>query len=97
MDASALTALPELGGDQLLALADLDSKAQQALVRDVGIPVRPQMLVDLGYRYLQQLRDHGQVIDRLAWVQNVITGGNAAHGAQCRTAAPAATTLRMWR
>ena len=47
MDASALTSLPEMGGDQLLALADLDGKALQALVRDIGIPARPQMLVDL--------------------------------------------------
>ena len=47
MDASALTSMPELGGDQLRALADLDGKALQALVRDIGIPARPQMLVDL--------------------------------------------------
>src|SRR6201994_4125668 len=47
MDASALTSLPEMGGDQLLALADLDGKALQALVRDIGIPARPQLLVDL--------------------------------------------------
>ena len=32
MDASALTSLPEMGGDQLLALAELDGKALQALV-----------------------------------------------------------------
>ena len=47
MDASALTALPEMGGAQLLALADLDGKALQALVRDIGIPARPQLLVDM--------------------------------------------------
>ena len=47
MDASALTSLPEMGGDQLLALADLDGKALQALVRDIGIPARPQLLVDM--------------------------------------------------
>ena len=47
MDASALTSLPEMGGDQLLALAELDGKALQALMRDIGIPARPQMLVDL--------------------------------------------------
>ena len=44
MDATALTALPEMRGEQLLALAELDGKA---LVRDIGIPVRPQMLVDM--------------------------------------------------
>jgi len=47
MDASALTSMPEMGGDQLQALAELDGKALQALVRDIGIPARPQMLVDL--------------------------------------------------
>jgi HD-like signal output (HDOD) protein len=47
MDAHALTALPELGGEQLLALVELDSHALQATVRGIGIPARPQMLVDL--------------------------------------------------
>ncbi|MET0382629.1 MAG: HDOD domain-containing protein [Burkholderiaceae bacterium] len=47
MDASSFTAMPEMGGAQLLALADLDGKALQSLVRDIGIPARPQMLVDL--------------------------------------------------
>jgi len=47
MDASAFTSLPEMGGDQLLALSELDGKALQALVRDIGIPARPQLLVDL--------------------------------------------------
>jgi len=53
---SALTSLPELGGDQLLALADLDGKALQALVRDIGIPARPQLLVDLQQEYLAKPR-----------------------------------------
>lgn len=47
MDATAITALPELGGDQLQALVELDGRALQDLVRDIGIPVRPQMLIDL--------------------------------------------------
>jgi len=47
MDATAITSLPELGGDQLLALTELDGRALQALVRDIGIPVRPQLLIDL--------------------------------------------------
>jgi HD-like signal output (HDOD) protein len=47
MDATALTSLPELGGEQLQALVDLDGKALQSLVRDIGIPARPQMLIDL--------------------------------------------------
>ena len=36
-----------MGGEQLLAHADLDGKALQALVRDIGIPARPQLLLDL--------------------------------------------------
>ena len=47
MDATAITALPEMGGDQLQALVELDGRALQDLVRDIGIPARPQMLVDL--------------------------------------------------
>jgi HD-like signal output (HDOD) protein len=47
MDATALTALPEMGGDQLQALVELDGRALQDLVRDIGIPAKPQMLVDL--------------------------------------------------
>ncbi len=47
MDATALTALPEMGGDQLQALVELDGRALQELVRDIGIPARPQLLVDM--------------------------------------------------
>ena len=47
MDATSLTALPELSGQALQSLVDLDGKALRDLVRDIGIPARPQLLVDL--------------------------------------------------
>jgi len=47
MDATTLTSLPEMAGAQLQALVELDGRALQDLVRDIGIPVRPQMLIDL--------------------------------------------------
>jgi HD-like signal output (HDOD) protein len=47
MDATALTALPELSGSTLQALVDLDGRELRDLVKDVGIPARPQLLVDL--------------------------------------------------
>jgi len=47
MDAISLTALPELSGPALQALVDLDGRELLALVKDIGIPARPQLLVDL--------------------------------------------------
>jgi HD-like signal output (HDOD) protein len=47
MDATSLTTLPELSGPALKALVDLDGNELRALVKDVGIPARPQLLVDL--------------------------------------------------
>ena len=45
--ATPRTALPELSGQALQSLVDLDGKALRDLVRDIGIPARPQLLVDL--------------------------------------------------
>jgi len=47
MDAPAFTSSSAPGGDAPFALSELDGKALQSLVRDIGIPARPQMLVDL--------------------------------------------------
>ena len=47
MDATSLTALPELNGSTLQALIDLDGRELRDLVKDIGIPARPQLLVDL--------------------------------------------------
>ena len=47
MDATSLTALPELTGQALKALVELDGSSLRELVKDVGIPARPQLLVDL--------------------------------------------------
>jgi HD-like signal output (HDOD) protein len=47
MDATSLTALPELSGPTLQALIDLDGRELRDLVKDIGIPARPQLLVDL--------------------------------------------------
>ena len=47
MDATSLTTLPELSGTTLQSLVDFDGHALRDLVRDIGIPARPQLLADL--------------------------------------------------